>query len=164
MMRIGQGFDVHKFGGNGPIVLGGVQINYAQGLLAHSDGDVLLHALTDALLGALAMGDIGQHFPDNDENYANIDSRILLRHAYSLIQNQHYTLSNCDMTIIAQSPKMAPHILQMRQNIAEDLQATIDQVSIKPTTTETLGFTGRKEGIACQAIVLLESVQHNGEA
>jgi 2-C-methyl-D-erythritol 2,4-cyclodiphosphate synthase len=154
-IKIGLGYDVHKFGGAGPITLGGVKIPYEQGFLAHSDGDVAIHALCDALLGALAMGDIGKHFPDTASEYENIDSRILLRHVYGLIKEQGYQLGNCDLTIAAQAPKMAPHILSMRERLAEDMQVDIGQVSVKATTTEQLGFEGRKEGISVQAVVLL---------
>ena len=153
IMRIGHGFDVHKFGGQGPITLGGVKIPYQYGLVAHSDGDVVLHAITDALIGALALGDIGKLFPDNDPQYKGIDSRILLRKVYSIIQNKGYELVNLDTTIIAQEPKMRGHVDQMRVNIAEDLNVHFDQISVKATTTEQLGFTGRKEGIACEAVV-----------
>lgn len=156
MLRIGHGYDVHKFGGAGPIIIGGQAIEYEQGLLAHSDGDVLLHALADALLGALALGDIGQHFPDTDAQYAGADSRQLLRHVYQLILDKGYQIGNADLTIIAQAPKMAPHTLAMRQNIADDLQCQLAQINVKATTTEKLGFTGRKEGIACHAVVLLQ--------
>lgn len=154
-MRIGHGFDVHKFGGNGPITLGGVKIPYQYGLIAHSDGDVVLHAITDALIGALALGDIGKLFPDTDPKYQNIDSRILLKETYNIIQAKGYELVNLDVTILAQEPKMRPHVDQMRVNIAEDINVHFDQISIKATTTEQLGFTGRKEGIACEAVVLL---------
>ncbi|WP_231756861.1 2-C-methyl-D-erythritol 2,4-cyclodiphosphate synthase [Microbulbifer elongatus] len=157
-LRIGQGIDVHAFGPGDHIVLGGVTIPHEQGLVAHSDGDVLLHALADALLGALALGDIGQHFPDTDDAYAGADSRVLLRHVISLIEQQGYRLVNADATLIAQAPKMAPHIDAMRANIAEDCQVSADAVSVKATTSEKLGFTGRKEGIAAQAVVLLETV------
>lgn len=157
-MRIGHGFDVHKFGGEGPITLGGVKIPYEYGFIAHSDGDVVLHAITDALLGALALGDIGQLFPDTDAQYKNIDSRILLKKAFDIVRSKGYQLVNVDSTIIAQEPKMKPHIPQMRVNIAENLNVHFDQVSVKATTTEQLGFTGRKEGIACEAIVLLKKV------
>ncbi|MBI0094690.1 MULTISPECIES: 2-C-methyl-D-erythritol 2,4-cyclodiphosphate synthase [Gilliamella] len=157
-MRIGHGFDVHKFGGQGPITLGGVKIPYQYGLVAHSDGDVVLHAITDALIGALALGDIGKLFPDNDPQYKGIDSRILLRKVYSIIQNKGYELVNLDTTIIAQEPKMRGHVDQMRVNIAEDLNVHFDQISVKATTTEQLGFTGRKEGIACEAVVLLTKI------
>ncbi|KFA59495.1 2-C-methyl-D-erythritol 2,4-cyclodiphosphate synthase [Gilliamella sp. Choc4-2] len=154
-MRIGHGFDVHKFGGEGPITLAGVKVSYPYGLVAHSDGDVILHAITDALIGALALGDIGKLFPDTDPKYKNIDSRMLLKEVYQIIRAKGYELCNLDTTIIAQEPKMRPHIDQMRVNIAEDLNANFDQISIKATTTEQLGFTGRKEGIACEAVVLL---------
>ena len=157
-MRIGHGFDVHKFGGEGPITLGGVKIPYEYGFIAHSDGDVVLHAITDALLGALALGDIGQLFPDTDAQYKNLDSRILLKKAFDIVRSKGYQLVNVDSTIIAQEPKMKPHIPQMRVNIAEDLNVHFDQVSVKATTTEQLGFTGRKEGIACEAVVLLKKV------
>ncbi|MDR0806476.1 MAG: 2-C-methyl-D-erythritol 2,4-cyclodiphosphate synthase [Enterobacteriaceae bacterium] len=154
-MRIGHGFDVHKFGGAGPLVIGGVRIPYEFGLVAHSDGDVALHALTDALLGAAALGDIGKLFPDTDPAYKGADSRELLREAFRRIQAKGYHIGNVDVTIIAQAPKMAPHIAQMRVNIAEDLACHMDDVNVKATTTEQLGFTGRKEGIACEAVALL---------
>ena len=154
-MRIGQGYDVHAFGEGGHIIIGGVSIAHEQGLVANSDGDVLIHALCDALLGAAALGDIGQHFPDTDPNYSGADSRGLLREVVSLVTSKGYQLANTDMTIIAQAPKMFPHIEQMRNNLAEDLGCEIDQVNVKATTTEKLGFEGRKEGIACQAVVLL---------
>ncbi|WP_285763662.1 2-C-methyl-D-erythritol 2,4-cyclodiphosphate synthase [Biformimicrobium ophioploci] len=156
-MRIGQGFDVHAFGPGDHVTLGGVRIPFAQGLVAHSDGDVLLHALADALLGALALGDIGRHFPDTDAQYAGADSRVLLRHVYGLIRDKGYVLANADITVIAQAPKMAPHIDAMRANIAEDLGVPVDEVSVKATTTEKLGFTGRGEGIAVQAAVLVRA-------
>ena len=158
MMRIGHGFDVHAFGGEGPIVIAGVRIPYEQGLLAHSDGDVALHAATDALLGAAAMGDIGKLFPDTDPAYKGADSRALLREAFRRIQEKGYKLGNLDITIIAQAPKMLPHIAQMRVNLAEDLQCHMDDINVKATTTEKLGFVGRKEGIACEAVVLLVKV------
>lgn len=157
-MRIGHGYDVHKFGGAGPIVIAGVSIDHVMGLLAHSDGDVVLHALCDALLGALALGDIGKHFPDTDPQLAGVNSRELLRHVYKLVTEKHYQLGNLDLTIVAQAPKMAPHIESMRANIAADLQADINQVNVKATTTEKLGFAGRKEGIAAYAVVLLTKV------
>lgn len=153
--RIGHGFDVHAFGGEGPITLGGVKIDYLQGLLAHSDGDVVLHAVADALLGAVALGDIGHHFPDTDAAFKGIDSRILLRKVFTDVQAQGYQLGNLDVTIMAQAPKMAPHIQAMRQVLAADLHAEISQVNVKATTTEKLGFVGRKEGIAVEAVVLL---------
>lgn len=154
-MRIGHGFDVHKFGGEGPLIIGGVRIPYDFGLLAHSDGDVALHAATDALLGAAALGDIGKLFPDTDPAFKGADSRALLREAYRLIRAKGYRLGNLDITIIAQAPKMAPHIPQMRVNLAEDLECHMDDVNVKATTTEKLGFTGRGEGIACEAVALL---------
>ena len=155
MIRIGHGFDVHKFGGEGPCTLGGVKVPYEQGLLAHSDGDVVLHAVSDALLGAIAAGDIGRHFPDNDMKFKGIDSRILLRDVYAKVLAEGYRLGNLDVTIIAQAPKMAPHIETMRARIAEDLQVELDAVNVKATTTEKLGFTGREEGIAVHAVALL---------
>jgi 2-C-methyl-D-erythritol 2,4-cyclodiphosphate synthase len=155
MIRIGHGFDVHKFGGPGPIVIAGVKIEHEQGLIAHSDGDVALHALSDALLGACALGDIGRHFPDTDAQFKGVDSRILLRHVWQLVQNKGYQLANVDLTIVAQAPKMAPHIELMRQVIAQDLMAEVDQINVKATTTEQLGYVGRKEGIATHAVVLL---------
>ncbi len=155
MMRIGHGFDVHKFGGEGPIIIGGVAIPYKQGLIAHSDGDVALHALCDALLGAIAAGDIGRHFPDTDDEWKGADSRMLLRDVYRRVKERGYTLGNADVTIMAQAPKMAPHIEDMCAAIAQDLETDIGNVNVKATTTERLGFTGRKEGIACEAVVLL---------
>lgn len=157
-MRIGHGYDVHKFGGEGPIVIGGVSIDYEQGLLAHSDGDVLIHALCDAILGAAAMGDIGKHFPDTDDEWSGVDSRYLLRHVIGLVKDKGYGLSNADMTIIAQAPKMAPHIQDMRALLATDCQCSIEDINVKATTTEKLGFTGRKEGISAHAVVLLKAL------
>ncbi|WP_308368083.1 MULTISPECIES: 2-C-methyl-D-erythritol 2,4-cyclodiphosphate synthase [unclassified Microbulbifer] len=154
--RIGQGFDVHAFCPGDHVILGGVKIPHERGLKAHSDGDVLLHALADALLGALALGDIGHHFPDTDASYAGADSRALLCHVVDLVSERGYHLVNADATLIAQAPKMAPHIETMRANIAADCGADIGAVSVKATTSERLGFTGRGEGIAAQAIVLLE--------
>ncbi len=156
MIRIGQGYDVHRFIDQGDVILGGVKIDYEKGLEAHSDGDVALHALADALLGAAALGDIGKHFPDTDPEFKGADSRVLLRHVYSIVQEKGYKLVNADITIIAQAPKMAPHIVAMRTNIAEDLLVDIDCINVKATTTEKLGFEGRKEGIAVQAVVLIE--------
>ena len=155
-MRIGHGFDVHRFGGEGPCILGGVAVPYEQGLIAHSDGDVVLHALCDAILGALALGDIGQLYPDNDNSYKNIDSRILLRDVYERMVQKGYQVGNLDITIMAQAPKMLPYEPQMRANIAKDLHLDLEAVSVKATTTEKLGFVGRKEGIACEAVVLLK--------
>lgn len=157
-IRIGQGFDVHAFGPGDKIVMGGVVIPYSQGLIAHSDGDVLLHALCDALLGAAALGDIGRHFPDTDPAYANADSRALLRMVAAKVRAKGYTVVNADMTIIAQAPKMAPYIPRMLPLIAEDLALASDALNIKATTTEHLGFTGRKEGIACLASVLISEI------
>ncbi|MGL9773593.1 MAG: 2-C-methyl-D-erythritol 2,4-cyclodiphosphate synthase [Sodalis sp. (in: enterobacteria)] len=154
-MRIGHGFDVHKFSGEGPLIIGGVRIPYPQGLLAHSDGDVALHAATDALLGAAALGDIGKLFPDTDPAFKGANSRALLREAWRRITSKGYRLGNLDITLIAQAPKMAPHIPRMRVNIAEDLGCHMDDVNVKATTTEQLGFTGRGEGIACEALALL---------
>ena len=154
-MRIGHGFDVHKFGGQGPIVLAGVKVPYDYGFIAHSDGDVAIHALCDAILGALALGDIGNHFPDTDDDYENIDSRILLRHVVGLMHDKGYQLGNADITIVAQAPKIAPHLLAMRTCLAEDLQCQLDCVNVKATTTEKLGYVGRKEGISTHAVVLL---------
>jgi 2-C-methyl-D-erythritol 2,4-cyclodiphosphate synthase len=156
MIRIGQGYDVHAFGDGDKIVMGGVVIPHNKGLIAHSDGDVLLHALCDALLGAVAMGDIGKHFPDTDMQYKNADSRALLRMVFAKINQKGWKLGNADMTIVAQAPRMASHIPRMVENIASDLRADISQVNVKATTTERLGFTGREEGIACYAVVLLE--------
>jgi 2-C-methyl-D-erythritol 2,4-cyclodiphosphate synthase len=160
-MRIGHGFDVHKFGGNGPIVLAGIEIDYPQGFIAHSDGDVAIHALCDAILGALCLADIGNHFPDTDGQYENISSRILLRHVVGLMVKKGYQLGNADITIVAQAPKIAPHLLAMRTCLCEDLQAELDQVNVKATTTEKLGYTGRKEGVSVHAVVLLEKSPEN---
>jgi len=154
-MRIGHGFDVHKFGGEGPIVLAGIEIPFTQGFIAHSDGDVAIHALCDAILGALCLADIGNHFPDTDGQYKNISSRILLRHVVSLMQTEGYRLSNADITIVAQAPKIAPHLLAMRECLAQDLQCQCNQVNVKATTTEQLGYVGRKEGVSVHAVVLL---------
>ncbi|HDL5698780.1 TPA: 2-C-methyl-D-erythritol 2,4-cyclodiphosphate synthase [Mannheimia haemolytica] len=156
MIRIGHGFDVHAFGEDRPLMIAGVEVPYHTGFIAHSDGDVALHALTDALLGAAALGDIGKLFPDTDMQYKNADSRGLLIEAYRQVQEQGYQVGNVDVTIIAQAPKMRPHIDKMRQMIADDLQCDISQVNVKATTTEKLGFTGRGEGIACEAVALLQ--------
>lgn len=157
-MRIGHGYDVHRFGEGDFITLGGVQIPYHKGLVAHSDGDVLIHALCDGLLGACGLGDIGRHFPDTDPQYKGIDSRQLLRHVMLLVKQQGWQLANMDATIIAQAPKMAPHIATMQQLLAEDMQVALGQLNIKATTTEKLGFTGREEGIAVHAVVLLTAL------
>lgn len=156
MIRVGQGYDVHRFSQGDYIILGGVKIEYEQGLEAHSDGDVVLHALCDALLGAAALGDIGKHFPDTDPEFKGADSRVLLRHVYRIVCEKGYRLINADVTIIAQAPKMAPHIAEMCCNIAADCQVDVDFINVKATTTEKLGFEGRKEGIAVQAVVLIE--------
>ncbi|QTM00224.1 2-C-methyl-D-erythritol 2,4-cyclodiphosphate synthase [Mannheimia sp. ZY171111] len=155
MIRIGHGFDVHAFGEDRPLIIAGVEVPYHTGFIAHSDGDVALHALTDALLGAIALGDIGKLFPDTDMQYKNADSRGLLIEAYRQVQEQGYKVGNVDVTIIAQAPKMRPHIDKMRQVIADDLKCDIAQVNVKASTTEKLGFTGRGEGIACEAVALL---------
>lgn len=155
MIRIGHGFDVHAFGQDRTLMIGGVAVPYHTGFIAHSDGDVALHALTDALLGAVALGDIGKLFPDTDMQFKDIDSRILLREAFRQVHEKGYQIGNVDVTIIAQAPKMRPHIDAMRAVIAADLQCDMEQVNVKATTTEKLGFTGRREGIACEAVVLL---------
>ncbi|MBU3825217.1 MAG: 2-C-methyl-D-erythritol 2,4-cyclodiphosphate synthase [Candidatus Oceanisphaera merdipullorum] len=155
MMRIGHGFDVHKFGGEGPCILAGVAVPYEQGLLAHSDGDVILHALTDALLGAIGAGDIGRHFPDTDAAYKGVDSRILLRDVVAKVAAAGFALANADITVLAQAPKLSPFIEAMEANIAADLQVPVSLINVKATTTEQLGFVGRKEGIAAEAVVLL---------
>ena len=154
-MRIGHGYDVHRFCDGDFITLGGVRIPHKYGLLAHSDGDVLLHALSDALLGAAALGDIGKHFPDTDPQFKGADSRVLLRHVVGIVNAKGWKVGNVDATIVAQAPKMAPHIDTMRQLIAEDLQVELDQVNVKATTTEKLGFCGREEGIAVHSVALL---------
>ena len=154
-IRIGHGFDVHAFAEGRRLIVGGVDIPNDRGLLGHSDADVLLHAICDALLGAAALGDIGQHFPDSDPRYKGIDSRKLLRHVAELLDGRGWKVGNVDATIIAQAPKMAPHIAAMREHIAEDIGVAAEQVNVKATTTERLGFTGRKEGIAAEAVCLI---------
>jgi len=154
-MRIGHGYDVHRFGPGDKLILGGVTIPFEYSFVAHSDGDVLIHALIDALLGAAALGDIGQHFPDTDRKWRGADSRQLLLAVVEMIVAKGYTLANADITIVAQQPKMLPHLDKMRLNLSADINCSIDQINIKATTTEELGFTGRKEGIACHAVVLL---------
>jgi len=154
-MRVGQGFDVHQLVEGRKLIMGGVEIPYERGLLGHSDADVLLHAISDALLGAAALGDIGRHFPDSDPRYKGIDSRHLLREVMQLVKDKGYGVVNLDATIIAQAPKMAPYIAQMVANIAADLEVAADCVNVKATTTEKLGFTGRGEGIAAQAVCLI---------
>jgi len=154
-IRIGYGYDVHKLVPNRKLILGGVEIAHELGLDGHSDADVLLHAITDALLGALALGDIGTHFPDTDPKYKNVDSRIHLRDAYKLIQSKGYVLGNLDATVVAQEPKLKPYISEIRELISSDLNTAIENISIKATTSEWLGFEGRKEGISSSAVVLL---------
>jgi|TARA_B110000090_G_scaffold149790_1_gene164344 2-C-methyl-D-erythritol 2,4-cyclodiphosphate synthase len=154
-VRIGHGFDVHKFGGQGPLVLAGIKVPFELGFIAHSDGDVAIHALCDAILGALALGDIGNHFPDTDARYENISSRVLLKHVVSLMTAQDYEIGNVDITIVAQAPKIAPYLLAMRTCLAQDLLCEVDQVNVKATTTEKLGYTGRKEGVAVHCVTLL---------
>ncbi|MFI8709782.1 2-C-methyl-D-erythritol 2,4-cyclodiphosphate synthase [Bacillus sp. NPDC077411] len=156
MFRIGQGFDVHAFAEERPLIIGGITIPYEKGLLGHSDADVLLHTIADACLGAIAAGDIGKHFPDTDPAFKDADSAVLLQKVWEFVTEQGYVLGNLDCTIIAQKPKMAPHIESMRVRISELLQTDIENVNVKATTTEKLGFTGREEGIASQAIVLLQ--------
>ena len=154
-MRIGTGFDVHAFAAGRPLVIGGVTVPHDRGLAGHSDADVLLHAIADALLGALALGDLGLHFPDSDARYKDADSRALLRHVMSLVTQRGYDVGNVDATLIAQAPKLAPYVAAMRGNIAADLGCDVERVSVKATTTERLGFTGREEGIAAEAVVLV---------
>jgi 2-C-methyl-D-erythritol 2,4-cyclodiphosphate synthase len=161
-MRIGHGYDVHRFGEGDSVILGGVRIPHSAGLIAHSDGDVLLHAICDALLGAIAAGDIGRHFPDDDPAHANIDSRLLLRRVFALVAGAGYAVANLDATLVAQAPRMAPHMAAMCANVAADLGLAPDQVNIKATTTEGLGFTGREEGIAAHAVVLLQACPDAG--
>jgi 2-C-methyl-D-erythritol 2,4-cyclodiphosphate synthase len=155
-MRIGHGYDVHAFGEGDHIIIGGVKIPFRYGLLAHSDGDVLIHSLCDALLGAAALGDIGKHFPETDQRFLAIDSRELLRTVVSLIKNKGYSVVNVDFTIIAQAPKLAPYIDAMIENISSDLKSDADVINVKATTTENLGFEGRGEGIACHVVVLIQ--------
>lgn len=153
--RIGTGYDVHAFGPGDHVMLGGVRIAHSRGIVAHSDGDVALHALCDALLGALALGDIGRHFPPTDERWRGADSRALLRHCRALVGARGYALGNCDLVVVCERPRLAPHVALMRERIAADLECAVDAVSVKATTSEKLGFTGREEGIAATAVVLL---------
>jgi 2-C-methyl-D-erythritol 2,4-cyclodiphosphate synthase len=155
MIRVGQGFDVHAFVVGRPLILGGVRIPYEKGLAGHSDADVLLHAICDACLGAAGMGDIGLHFPETDDQYKGIDSRILLRRVHAAVSETGWQVGNIDATVVAQAPRLAEHIPTMQENIAQDLAMPVDQINIKATTTERLGFAGREEGIAALAIVLL---------
>lgn len=157
-MRIGHGYDVHQLVENRPLFIGGVKIEYAYGLLGHSDADVALHALMDAILGALALGDIGTHFSDQDQAFKDIDSKILLGKVVQMMKNANYKIGNVDITIIAQKPKMAPYISQIKKTLASYLEIDIRQVNVKATTEENLGFTGRLEGISCHAVCLLEQV------
>lgn len=155
-IRIGFGYDVHAFAPNRPLVLGGVTIPSERGLTGHSDADVVIHAIVDALLGAVALGDIGQHFPSNEERWKNQPSSVFLDYTYALLCQHQYKISNIDTTIVAEHPKLAPHIQAMRANLSEHLHLTLEQVSVKATTTDGLGFTGRQEGIACYAVALIE--------
>lgn len=154
-MRIGHGYDAHRFGPDRPLVLGGVTVPHDQGMIAHSDGDVVIHALCDALLGAAALGDIGRHFPDNSKEYEGIDSRLLLRKVVELLGAQALRVANADITVVAQRPRLAAFIPEMRVRLAHDLRVAETQVNVKATTTEGMGFTGRGEGIAAHAVVLL---------
>jgi 2-C-methyl-D-erythritol 2,4-cyclodiphosphate synthase len=157
-MRMGQGFDVHAFGEGDHVTLGGVRVPHRRGVVAHSDGDVVIHALCDAIFGALALGDIGQHFPPSDERWRDADSRQFLRHAATLMAQHGYILGNADITVIGEAPKVGPYAQAMRENLAADLDSEVGRISVKATTTEKLGFCGRGEGIAAQACVLLERV------
>jgi 2-C-methyl-D-erythritol 2,4-cyclodiphosphate synthase len=157
-MKIGHGYDAHAFQEGGKLIIGGVHIDYPKGLKAHSDGDVLIHALCDALLGAVGLGDIGKHFPDSKEEFKDIDSRQLLRQVIELLEKNKLKVGNADMTIIAQAPKMAAHIDAMKKNLSEDMQVDAGQVNVKATTTEGMGFTGRREGVSAHAVVLLVEV------
>ncbi|MBR3868250.1 MAG: 2-C-methyl-D-erythritol 2,4-cyclodiphosphate synthase [Clostridia bacterium] len=158
MIRVGHGYDVHRFAENRDLLLGGVKIDYEMGLLGHSDADVLLHAVSDALLGAAALGDIGKHFPDSDERYKGIDSMILLRHVVSLLKEKGYTVVNVDATVIAQKPRIGKYTQQMAENIASACGVETDRINVKATTEENLGFTGRLEGISSHAVCLIESI------
>lgn len=157
-MRIGYGFDIHQLVEGRKLILGGVEIPFEKGLLGHSDADVLLHAITDALLGAVALGDIGQHFPDTDPEFKDADSRLLLKHCYELVKKEGFTLSNLDATVVAQRPKLMSHLPKIRQTIADDLGVELNQVSVKATTSEKMGFVGREEGISVSAVALLMPV------
>lgn len=154
-IRIGNGYDVHKLIEGRDLILGGVKIEHEKGLLGHSDADVLIHAIMDAILGAMAKEDIGYHFPDTSDDYLDIDSRVLLRRVYAMVKEEGYSISNIDATVIMQRPKLRPYIEEMRENIAKDLELSIDRVSVKATTTENLGFEGREEGVSCIASALL---------
>lgn len=154
-LRIGNGYDVHRLAPGLKLTLGGLEIPHSKGCVAHSDGDVVIHALCDALLGALALGDIGHHFPDTSDEFAGIDSKILLRRTYAMVQERGYSLVNADITLLLQAPKIAPYVVRMRETLAGVLGVAVDQVSLKATTTERLGFTGREEGVAAEAVVLV---------
>lgn len=154
-IRIGNGYDVHKLVEGRDLILGGVKIEHEKGLLGHSDADVLIHAILDAILGAMAKEDIGYHFPDTSDDYLDIDSRVLLRRVYAMVKEEGYSISNIDATVIMQRPKLRPYIDEMRENIAKDLELSIDRVSVKATTTENLGFEGREEGVSCIASTIL---------
>lgn len=158
-MRIGHGYDVHAFGEGTSITIGGVEIPYKHSLVAHSDGDVLIHALMDAIVGAMAIGDIGHHFPDTDPKYKDCSSRELLKHIYKTMVAKGYEIGNVDITLVAEAPKMAPHLPVMIDHLSQDLQCSAGQLNIKATTTEKLGFIGRGEGIACYAVVLLTPIE-----
>jgi len=158
MIRIGHGYDVHAFGGDSPLILGGVRIDDHIGLLAHSDGDVVLHAICDALLGAVALGDIGKHFPDSNQRYKDISSRELLTHVDELVKKENYQLGNLDITVVAQTPRLSNYIPAMKACIADDLESEPKQINIKATTTEKLGYIGRKEGIAVHCVCLLTAI------
>lgn len=155
-MRIGYGFDTHKLVKDRPLIIGGVEVPFEKGLYGHSDADVLLHAITDAILGAVALGDIGQHFPDNDPAYKDANSRVLLKHCYELVKNEGFEIGNIDATVIAERPKLMPHIKKIRETIAVDLGLSIHQISVKATTSEKMGFVGREEGISATATALLK--------
>jgi 2-C-methyl-D-erythritol 2,4-cyclodiphosphate synthase len=161
MYRIGTGYDVHKLTEGRKCIIGGVEIPHEKGLLGHSDADVLLHAIMDALLGALALGDIGKHFPDNDGEYKNIDSKVLLAKVYGIIKSEGYEINNIDSTVICEQPKLKDHIDKMRQTIADILHTNIRNISVKATTTEKLGFEGRGEGVAAEAVVILRKISEN---
>ena len=157
-MRVGHGFDAHRFETGTRLVLGGVEIAYDRGLAAHSDGDVLIHALCDALIGAAGLGDIGQHFPDTDAAYEDIDSRVLLRHVMKRLEYRGFRVQNADLTVVAQAPRLGGYLQQMRENLAADLGVQPGEVNIKATTTERMGFTGREEGIAAHAVALIDNI------
>jgi 2-C-methyl-D-erythritol 2,4-cyclodiphosphate synthase len=157
-MRIGQGYDVHRFAENRKLMLGGIEVPHTRGLSGHSDADVLLHAITDAILGALALGDIGTHFPDNNPDFKNADSRLLLQQSYNLVRDRGYNIVNTDSTVVAEQPKLKPYISDIRESISDILQCDISRVSVKATTGEKMGFVGREEGIAVYSIVLLKEV------